>query len=105
VIIQRERYLISVLQGRTEEFGDNSIPVEFRSEKPIDLSDPDVKYEVKALMFKLGKNLSTFRKLMSGQNKFVETFNANVNQTLVEIAQLEKVKENTALQIALKTKK
>jgi hypothetical protein len=105
VITQRERYLVSVLQGRTEQFGDNAIPAEFRAEKPIDLSDPDTKYEVKALMFKLGKNLSTFRTLMSGQNKFVETFNANVNQTLVEIAQLEKEKEHTALQTALKTKK
>jgi hypothetical protein len=96
VIDKRERYLVSVLQGRIAQFGDDIIPAEFRGEKPIDLSSEAVKYEVKALMLKLGKNLPLFRSLMSGHNKFVETFNNNVNQVLVDIAVLEKQKELNA---------
>src|ERR1700721_932009 len=103
MITKREKHLIAVLWGRTEKFGPNVMPAESREEEQdVDLTDSDVMYEVKALMKKLGNNLSILRQLMSDNNRFHEAFNKNVNSVLVRIAVLEKAKEVTASQAALK---
>jgi hypothetical protein len=99
---KNERHLIATLCGRTADFGQYATPPEFKAEDPIDLRDEETIYTVKALMIRLGNDLPALRRLMSGNNRFQDAFNENVNEVLVRIAQLEKTKEVAAKKAASK---